>query len=60
MNPFEALYGRRCNTPISLDDPVNRVTIGLDMLKEMEQEVISIIQNLKEATDRQKSYKDLQ
>jgi hypothetical protein len=55
MSPFEALYGRRCNTPISWDNPVNRITLGLEMLKEMEQEVIKIKQNLKTTQDRQKS-----
>jgi hypothetical protein len=32
-SPFEVLYGRLCNTPISWSNPINRVTIGLDMLK---------------------------
>ena len=39
MSPFEALYGRSCNTPISWSDLVNRVLIGLDMLAGMEQEI---------------------
>jgi hypothetical protein len=58
MSPFEALYGRQCNIPISWNNPVDRVTIGPDMLKEMEQQVIQIRQNLKIAQDRQKSYAD--
>jgi hypothetical protein len=40
MSPFEAIYGRQCNIPISWNNPVDRVTIGTDMLKEMEQQVI--------------------
>jgi hypothetical protein len=56
MSPFEVLYGRACNTPISWRNPVNRITIGPDMLKEMEQQVIQIKQNLKVAQNRQKSY----
>jgi hypothetical protein len=40
MSPFEFLYGRLCNTPDSWNNPVNRVTTGPDMLKEMEQQVI--------------------
>jgi hypothetical protein len=47
MSPFEALYGRQCKIPISWSNPVDRITIGLDMLKEMEQQVIQIKQNLK-------------
>jgi hypothetical protein len=58
MSPFEVLYGRSCNTPVSWSNPVNRITIGPDMLKEMEQQVIQIKKNLKIAQNRQKSYAD--
>jgi hypothetical protein len=58
MSPFKVLYGRPCNTPVSWSNPVNRVTIGPDMLKEMEQQVTQIKQNLKVAQDRHKSYAD--
>ena len=57
-SPFEVLYDRPCNTPVSWINPVNRVTIGPDMLKEMEQQVIQIKQNLKVTQNRQKSYVD--
>ena len=40
------------------DNPVNRVVLGLELLKEMEQEVVKIRHNLKAAQDRQKSYAD--
>jgi hypothetical protein len=33
MGPFEALYGRKCNTPVSWDNPVDIVVIELDLLK---------------------------
>jgi len=33
MSPFEVLYGRSCNTPISWSNTVKRITIGPDMLK---------------------------
>ena len=52
MSPYEALYGRRCRTPVTWDNPVNRVVLGLELLKEMEQEVVKIKQNLKAAQDR--------
>eukprot|EP00253_Pinus_taeda_P016147 PITA_16147 len=39
MSPFEPLYGRSCNTPISWSDLVNMVLIGPDMLVDMEQEM---------------------
>ena len=38
MSPYEALYGRRCMTPVTWDNLVNRVVIGPEFLKEMEQE----------------------
>lgn len=58
MSPFEALYGRNCNTPIIWSDMVNRVLIGMSMLVEMEKEMQVIKKNLKVVQDRQKSYVD--
>ena len=40
------------------DNPVNRIVLDPELLKEMEQEVAKIRQNLKAAQDRQKSYAD--
>ena len=40
------------------DNPVNKVVLGPELLKEMEQEVVKIRQKLKVAPDRQKSYAD--
>jgi hypothetical protein len=56
MSPFKVLYGRQCNTPASWSNPVNRISFRPDMLKEMEQQVTQIEQNLKVAQNRQKSY----
>ena len=56
MSPSEALYGTRCRTPMTWDNPMNRVGNGPELLKEMEQEVVKIRQNLKVAQDRQKIY----
>jgi len=36
MSPFEALYGKICNTPISWSDPISRVFIGPNMFTNME------------------------
>ena len=58
MIPYEALYGRRCSTPVTWDNPVNAIVLGPKLLKEMEQEVIKIRQNLKAAQDRKKNYAD--
>jgi hypothetical protein len=58
MSPFEALYGRRCNTLVSWDNPADRIVVEPELLKEMEDQMLKIKQNLKVAQDRQKSYAD--
>ena len=58
MSPFEALYNRNCNTPVSWDNPTDRVVVGLELLKEMEDQMIKIKQNLKATQGRQKNYAD--
>ena len=58
MSPYEALYGRRCRTLVTWDNLVNRIVLGPELLKEMEQEVVNIRKNLKVAQDRQKIYAD--
>jgi hypothetical protein len=58
MSPFEVLYVRPCNTPISWSNPINRISFGPNMLKEMEQQVAQINKNLKIAQNRQKIYAD--
>lgn len=56
--PYEALYGRPYRTPLSWDFLEDRVMIGPDLLREMEEKMHSIKQRFKEARDRQKSYVD--
>jgi hypothetical protein len=58
MPPYEALYGRPCKTLLSWDRLEDRVTVGLELIQEMEEQVIHIRHRLKEAQDRQKSYAD--
>ena len=58
MSPFEALYVRKCNTPVTWDNPADRAVVGPELLKEMEEQMLKIKQNLKAAQDRQKSYAD--
>jgi hypothetical protein len=58
MSPFEALYGRKCNTIVSWDNPSDREVVGPELLKEMEEQMLKIKQNLKAAQDSQKSYAD--
>ena len=56
MSLHEALYGRRCRTPVTWVNPVNKFVLGPKLLKEMEQEVAKITKNLKAAQDRKKIY----
>jgi hypothetical protein len=58
MSPFEALYGRKCNTLVRWDNPSDRAVFGPELLKEMEEKMLKIKQNLKAAQDREKSYAD--
>jgi hypothetical protein len=58
MAPFEALYGRRCCTPLNWSEPGERWFFKPDMVKEMEEKVQRIIHNLKEAQAQQKSCAD--
>jgi hypothetical protein len=58
MAPFEALYGRRCRTPLNWSEPGERWFFRPDMVKETEEKVQRIIHNLKEAQARQKNYAD--
>eukprot|EP00253_Pinus_taeda_P019599 PITA_19599 len=36
MSPFEVMYGRKCRTPSSWGGPEDKLSLGPDMLKEME------------------------
>ncbi|WVZ75459.1 hypothetical protein U9M48_023509 [Paspalum notatum var. saurae] len=58
MAPFEALYGRRCRTPLNWSEPRERVTFGPDLVTQAEEQVKLIHNNLKRAQSRQKSYSD--
>ncbi|GKA18778.1 putative reverse transcriptase domain-containing protein [Tanacetum coccineum] len=55
--PFEALYGRKCRSPVQAKVIENRV-IGLEMVQETTYKVVIINERLKAARDRQKSYID--
>jgi hypothetical protein len=58
MSPFEALYGRRCRTPLSWSETGERKIFGPDLVMEVEDRVRIIQANLKTAQSRQKSYAD--
>jgi hypothetical protein len=52
MSPFEALYGRKCNTLVTWDNPIDRVVLGPELLKDMEDQMVKIKMNLKTTQDR--------
>jgi hypothetical protein len=56
MAPFEALYGRRCRTPLNWSQPIEREISGPDLVLEAERKVKIIRKNLEAAQARQKSY----
>jgi hypothetical protein len=58
MAPFEALYGRRCRTPLSWSETGERKIFGPDLVVEAEDKVKIIQANLRIAQSRQKSYAD--
>jgi len=60
MEPFEALYGRKCQTPLMWSKVGERSLFGPDMIKEAEEQVAKVRENLKAAQSRQKSYVDIQ
>jgi hypothetical protein len=58
MACFEALYGRRCRTPLNWSGSGERCFFGPDLVNEAEEKVQLIQHNLKIAQSRQKSYAD--
>jgi hypothetical protein len=58
MTPFEALYGRKCQTPLSWSETGERKIFAPDLVVEAEDKVKVIQANLKTAQSRQKSYAD--
>ena len=59
MTPYEALYGRKCRTPLYWTKLSEKNVIGPDLIQETKEKVKMIKERLKVATDRQKSYADM-
>ena len=59
MAPYEALYGRKCRTPLCWTELSEKKVIGPDLIQETEKKVKMIRERLKVANDRQKSYANL-
>jgi hypothetical protein len=58
MSPFEALYGRKCRTPLYWDQTRHRQFFEPEIIQEAEEQVCMIRENLRVAQTRQKSYAD--
>ena len=58
MAPHEALYGRRCRTPLCWDTVVDSSIVSTDIVEEANQKIRVIRQRLETAQSRQKSYAD--
>ncbi|GJV29669.1 putative reverse transcriptase domain-containing protein [Tanacetum coccineum] len=57
--PFEALYGRKCRSPICWAKVGEVQLTSLEIVQEMIEKIIQIKQRIQAARDRQKSYADL-
>jgi hypothetical protein len=58
MSLFETLYGRKCRTPLFLDQTRGSQFFGSELIQEAEEQVCIIRENLRVAQTRQKSYAD--
>jgi hypothetical protein len=58
MAPFEALYGRKCRTPLAWSQVGERTLFGPAIIEEVEEKVEKVRENLRIAQSRQKSYAD--
>jgi hypothetical protein len=58
MSSFEALYGRKCRTPLMWSEVGERALVRPALIKEAEERVAEIREKLKAAQSRQKSYSD--
>ena len=58
MAPFEALYGRRCSSPIGWFDSAEMDSLDTDLLRDAMEQVRMIQYRLLTAQSRQKSYAD--
>nr|GEX38659.1 putative reverse transcriptase domain-containing protein [Tanacetum cinerariifolium] len=57
--PFEALYGRKCRSPICWAEIRDTQLTGPEIIQETTEKIVQIKQRLQAARDRQKSYADV-
>ncbi|GKB69744.1 putative reverse transcriptase domain-containing protein [Tanacetum coccineum] len=57
--PFEALYGRKCRSPVCWAKVGDAQLTGLELIHETTKKIVQIKQRIQAARDRQKSYADV-
>ncbi|GJS68535.1 putative reverse transcriptase domain-containing protein [Tanacetum coccineum] len=57
--PFEALYGRKCRSPVCWTEVGEAQILGPELIQETTEKIVQIKQRMQAACDRQKSYADL-
>ncbi|GKB43031.1 putative reverse transcriptase domain-containing protein [Tanacetum coccineum] len=57
--PFEALYGRKCRSPVCWTEVGEAQILGPELIQETTEKIVQIKQRMQAAHDRQKSYADL-
>jgi len=58
MAPFEALYGRRCRSPLCWDEVGERRHLGPDVIVQAVDKIRTIQEHLRATHDRKKSWAD--
>ena len=58
MPPYEALYGRKCRSPLHWDEVGEKAVVGPELVLQSVEGVQKIRQRMKAAQDRYKSYAD--
>nr|GEZ74680.1 putative reverse transcriptase domain-containing protein [Tanacetum cinerariifolium] len=56
--PYEALYGRKCRSPVCWAEVGESQLTGLELIQETTKKILLIKQRMQAAQDRQKSYAD--
>ncbi|GJT03486.1 putative reverse transcriptase domain, ribonuclease H-like domain, aspartic peptidase domain protein [Tanacetum coccineum] len=57
--PFEALYGRKCRSPVCWAEVGDVQLTGLEIIHETTEKIVRIRQRLQAARDRQRSYANI-
>nr|GFC26739.1 putative reverse transcriptase domain-containing protein [Tanacetum cinerariifolium] len=57
--PFEAIYGRKCRSPVCWTEVGEAQILDPELIQETTEKIVQIKQRMQAARDRQKSYADL-